>query len=366
MSNKIILFGATGYTGRNTAEAMVERGMKPVLAGRSREKLALLSERLGGLEIAIADINNPASVAGLAGKKDLLVTTVGPFTVYGDAALRAAVSKGAHYIDSTGEPGFIRKVFEDYGTQAAAADVALITACGYDYVPGNCAAGIALQKAGEKATRVDVGYYISGKNMLNASQGTIASTRYSILEPGKIWKSGTLVKRYGAAGVREFTIGGRERAGILIPTTESFSLPRIFPRLRDVNVYLGWYGKKSYQLRRVAAVNAALMKVPGYGALLRRLVSRAPQSMGLGPDREVRAATGSLIVAEAYDDKGDLLSRVDFTGVNGYDFTFKILAWAADMVVKRKLIKTGAVGPIEAFGLEELIKGCKEAGLAMK
>jgi short subunit dehydrogenase-like uncharacterized protein len=296
----------------------------------------------------------------------VLISTVGPFTAYGEAALRAAVTRGAHYIDSTGEPGFIRKVFEDYGPRAVTAGIALITACGYDYVPGNCAAGIALKNAGPEATRVDVGYYITGKNMLDSSQGTAASMRYSILEPGKIWKSGTLVKSYGAAGVRTFTLDGREKAGILLPTTESFSLPRVFSNLRDVNVYLGWYGNKSYALHRMAVVSAALMKVPGYGALLRRLVSLTQESEGKGPDRELRGATGSHIVAEAYDAGGRVLSRAEMTGANGYDFTFKILAWAADMIARGKLKKTGAVGPIEAFGLDGLIKGCKEAGLAVK
>ena len=366
MSKKIILFGATGYTGHNTAEAMAERGLRPVLAGRNREKLKELSDRLGGLEIAIADINDHSSVARLAGKQDILVSTVGPFTVYGEAALGAAVDRGAHYIDSTGEPGFIRKVFEDYGPRAAAAGIALITACGYDYVPGNCAAGIALKKAGPDAKRVDIGYYITGKDMMETSQGTAASLRYSILEPGKIWKSGALVESYGAAGVRAFTLGGRTRAGILLPSTESFSLPRVFPNVKDVNVYMGWFGNKSYALHRLAAINTALMKVPGYGALLRGMVSLLPESKGKGPDSTVRSATGSHIVAEAYDAGGKVLSRAELKGVNGYAFTFKMLAWAADMVASGKLKKAGAIGPIEAFGLDELIRGCGEAGLTVK
>jgi short subunit dehydrogenase-like uncharacterized protein len=366
MSKKIILFGATGYTGHNTAEALVARGLKPVLAGRNRAKLKELSDRLGGLKIAIADVNDPARVAELAGKGDVLISTVGPFTAYGEAALQAAVTRGAHYIDSTGEPGFIRKVFEDYGPRAMTAGIALITACGYDYVPGNCAAGIALKNAGPEATRVDVGYYITGKDMLDSSQGTAASMRYSILEPGKIWKSGALVKSYGAAGVRSFTICGRERAGILLPSTESFSLPRVFSKLKDVNVYLGWYGNKSYALHKLATISIALMKVPGYGAFLRRVVSLTPESKGKGPDKKMRVATGSHIVAEAYDARGRVLSRAELTGINGYDFTFKILAWAAEMIANGKVKKTGAIGPVEAFGLDDLIKGCKEAGLAVK
>jgi short subunit dehydrogenase-like uncharacterized protein len=109
---RIVLFGATGYTGRLTAEAMVERGLKPVLAARSQDKLAALSEELGGgFETATADVADPPSVRALVEKGDVLVTTVGPFVRWGAPAAAAATTAGAHYIDSTGEPPFIREVF---------------------------------------------------------------------------------------------------------------------------------------------------------------------------------------------------------------------------------------------------------------
>ena len=78
----------------------------------------------------------------------MLVSTVGPFTRYGAAALDAAVGAGAHYIDSTGEPPFIRRVFEEWGPRATSARCGLVTAFGYDYVPGNLAGALALEQAG--------------------------------------------------------------------------------------------------------------------------------------------------------------------------------------------------------------------------
>ena len=100
MASRIVLFGATGYTGRLTAEAMVERGLKPVLAARSHDKLVALGQELGGgLETATADVSDPPTVAQLVEPGDVLVTTVGPFAKWGQPAAAAASTVGAHYID---------------------------------------------------------------------------------------------------------------------------------------------------------------------------------------------------------------------------------------------------------------------------
>src|SRR5512145_3266559 len=118
---RIVVFGATGYTGRKTAEALVARGERPLLAGRSAERLAGLAADLGGLETATADVARPEGVHDLVGEGDVLVATVGPFVRYGRPAVEAAIARRAHYLDSTGEPPFIREIFERYGPAAARA-----------------------------------------------------------------------------------------------------------------------------------------------------------------------------------------------------------------------------------------------------
>ncbi|MEU2123615.1 NAD(P)H-binding protein [Nocardia niwae] len=87
---KIVLFGATGYTGRLTAEALFARGAAPVLAARNATALQKLAADLGGAETAVADVTDPGSVRALVGRGDVLVTTVGPFLRYGGPALAAA------------------------------------------------------------------------------------------------------------------------------------------------------------------------------------------------------------------------------------------------------------------------------------
>ena len=83
-----------------------------------------------------------------------------------------------------------------------------------------------------------------------------------------------------------------------------------------------------------------------------------------GPDAEERAKVGSLVVAEAFDARGTRLSAVRLTGVNPYDFTAAILAWGAQTAANDGLRQTGALGPVDAFGLEALVRGCAEAGLS--
>ena len=110
MPARIVVFGATGYTGRLTAEALVARGARPVLAARSRDRVEALAAELGGVETAVADVGDPGSVRALVERGDVLVATVGPFARFGQPAVQAAVAAGANYLDSTGEGSFIRDV----------------------------------------------------------------------------------------------------------------------------------------------------------------------------------------------------------------------------------------------------------------
>src|SRR5918992_2143984 len=136
MPSRIVVFGATGYTGRLTAERLVAGGARPLLAGRSQAKLEELAATLGGADWRVADVDRPDSVAALVGQGDVLLSTVGPFKRWGEPAVRAAIAAGGVYIDSTGEPPFIRRVFEELGPPAAEAGATLLPAMGYDFVPG--------------------------------------------------------------------------------------------------------------------------------------------------------------------------------------------------------------------------------------
>ncbi|MGH3612329.1 MAG: saccharopine dehydrogenase family protein [Pseudonocardia sp.] len=363
MTARIILFGGTGYTGRRTAEAMVKRGLRPVLAGRDPARLDESACRLGGLETARADVTDTGSVAALVGPGDVLVSTVGPFATLGGPAVLAAIDAGAIYLDSTGEPPFIREVFERHGPAARRTGAALLTAFGNDYVPGVLAGALALRAAGE-ASRVDVGYFFTGGGKGQAfSRGTLSSLAGVATEPMYAWREGALRTEPAGARLRTFDIAGRPRPGVTIGATEQFALPRLAPGLRTVDVYLGWFGAASQAVHLGSRVTPLLGRVPGAAQVVQRLAAFATRRAAAAPSPELLARVTSHFVAEAFDATGTLLARVRLISPDGYAITADLLAWGAGRAAEHGVRDTGALDPVTAFGLDELVGGAAEAGI---
>lgn len=361
----MVLFGATGYTGELAARAMVKRGMQPVLVGRRREAVEALASELGGLESAVADVSEPATIQDLLERGDTLVTTVGPFARWGDAALDAAIDVGAHYIDSTGEPPFVRKVFEDGGPRAERSGTVAITAMAYDWVPGNLTGALALAEA-EGAAAVRIGYFATGGGMGGMSGGTRASLMGTLTEPSFQFRGGKVVTERGAKKLYAFDVTGKTRQGISVGTSEAYSLPRVYPGVRDVEVYLGWFGSQSRAMQAVSLAGAGFTKIPGVRSATIAGVERFVKTSTGGPDENARKGTGSVFVAEALDSAGEVLSRVQIEGINGYEFSGLMLAWAAEATAAGKAAQAGAGarGPVEAFGLDRLEAGVAECGIS--
>ena len=365
MAERIVVFGATGYTGDLTARALVDRGARPVLAARTEARVRALAEELGGLEWAVADVARPDSVRALVERGDVLVSTVGPFERWGEPAVQAAIAAGAHYLDSTGEGSFIRAVFERFGPGAQAAGCGLVTAFGYDWVPGNLAGALALRDAGEDATRLEVGYFSPGSSPGSMSGGTRASAAGVMLARGFAWHGGRIVDERPARHSRTFELSrGRQERAVSAASSEHFSLPRVHPTLRDIDVYLGWFGPASEPLRAMSAVMEPLLKLPGARDVLDGVFSHLVKGSTGGPDAAARAGSRSVILAEAYDPSGARLSEVRLEGINGYDLTAGFLAWGAQTAAAGGLQGTGALGPVDGFGLDALEAGCAEAGIA--
>jgi short subunit dehydrogenase-like uncharacterized protein len=360
---RIVLFGATGYTGARTAEALVGRGARPVLAGRDPARLGELARRLGGLETARADVTDPASVRTLLRGGDVLVSTVGPFLRLGGPAVDAAVDAGAVYLDSTGEPPFIRRVFEEAGPRAVATGAALVPAFGLDYVPGTLAGALALSEAGGRASRVDVGYAIDGASGQAFSRGTLVSALGVLLEPGYAFAGGRL--REEAAGRRtwRFEAGGRPRRGLSVGGAEHLTLPGLAPTLEDVGVVLDWFGPLTPVAARLAPLSALAGRLPLARQVVQRLAAVVGSRVGEAPSARTLAEARTRTVAEVRDRAGALVARVELTGPEAYGLTAALLAWGATHAAEHGVRGTGALGPVQAFGLDALSAGAAEAGL---
>ncbi len=364
MAGRIVLFGATGYTGRLTASALVEAGAEPVLAGRSSESLKELADELGGgLETAVADVADPAGVRALLRTGDVLISTVGPFNRWGAPAVEAAIDAGCAYLDSTGEPPFIRRVFDHWGPSAASSGVPLLTAMGYDWVPGNLAGALALDEAGDAARKVEIGYFLTGSGMGGMSGGTMASTAGVMLEPSFAFRGGRVVTEGPARRIRSFDVRGKHRSAVSVGSSEHFTLPPLNAGLTEVDVYLGWFGSMSRPMQLSSFGLGAIAKVGPLKRGLDSLAERFVKGSTGGPSESERSSGGSHIVAIASGPAGERLSEVHLEGIDGYSFTANFLAWSSIRAQAGEISGTGAIGPAQAFGLEAFEAGVAASGI---
>ncbi len=235
----------------------------------------------------------------------------------------------AAYIDSTGEPAFIRRVFENHGPVAKQAGVPLLTAMGYDFVPGALAGALALEEAGEAAVRVDVGYYALGMTTQSGSAGTRASLVGATLDESHAFRDGALRTVRTAERVRSFTGQGQgARRGLGRRRRALRRCPAAYPRLREVNVYLGWFGPLARPMQAGALVGSVATRLPGVREALTFAGERLA-ALAEGPDAGTTPGGESWIAAQAFDGGRRQLAEVHLCGGNWYAFTADFIAWAA-------------------------------------
>jgi short subunit dehydrogenase-like uncharacterized protein len=365
----IVLFGATGYTGGRVAQAMVRRGLRPILAGRNTARLEVLASRLGNLDFARADVADPTSVRRLIGRDDVLVSTVGPFIRLGEPALRAAVEAGATYFDSTGEPPFIRRVFEEFGPVAQRTGASLITAFGHDYVPGNLAGALALHALRQPVRRMEVVYLISGVGRAQAiSGGTFGSAAGLITEQSFTWRDGGIQPESTASQMRIVHIAGTGYPVVAVGATEHYALPRLaaaagWGEISEVDVYLGRRIRASRSAQLFCQIVPALLALPGVRPLAGAIGRLAQRFVAEEPDPDALTQVSSHVVATAYDASGTEVAQVGVQSGDPYQLTADLLAWGAQRAAEHGVSGPGALGPAEAFGLDALVAGAHEVGL---
>ena len=358
--SKILVFGATGYTGDLTARRLVADGERPTLVARRPEPLQALAAELGGLDVAVADASDQAALAAVVEPGDVLIATVGPFLRHGRTAAQVAAEAGAHYLDSTGEGTFIREVFERWGPIAADHGTAMLSAFGFDYVPGSLAGALALEEAGAEATQVDVGYFAFH---VGTSGGTKASIAGMMLEEGFGWRDGALRQERAGRRIKTFVVGEKSMTGVSIPGSEHLALPASYPQLRDVGVYLGVPPAAARLMAAGAMVSTPARRVAPLKRMALAGVGRVVKGSTGGPNADARARARCAIVAVARSGSGKVLATTTLRGPDPYDYTAGILAWGARTAAAGGLQGVGGLGPVSAFGLEALRAGCAEAGL---
>ncbi|MBO9698441.1 MAG: saccharopine dehydrogenase NADP-binding domain-containing protein [Sphingopyxis sp.] len=181
----IIVYGATGFTGRLVAEYFAHhyKGRKDAprwaMAGRSLEKLAEVRDLIGaseGTPLIVADASDPASLDRMAASTEVVLTTVGPYQLYGNELVAACVRAGTAYADLCGEPGWMREMIDEHEAAAKASGARITFSCGFDSIPFDLGVHFlqaeAVKRHGKPAPRVKGRVR---KMAGGASGGTIAS-----------------------------------------------------------------------------------------------------------------------------------------------------------------------------------------------
>jgi short subunit dehydrogenase-like uncharacterized protein len=136
----VVVFGATGFTGALTAEYLAQNAPATTswgIAGRNRSKLEEVRQRIGVPDAPIveADVSDPDSLERLASSAKVVITTVGPYINYGEPLVAACAKAGTDYVDLTGEPEFVDRMWLGYHEQARESGARIVHSCGFDSIP---------------------------------------------------------------------------------------------------------------------------------------------------------------------------------------------------------------------------------------
>lgn len=135
----IIVYGATGYTGRLVAEYLIGKtGLKWAMAGRSAAKLAEVRDLIGApadTPLVVADASDPATLDAMAKRANVILTTVGPYQLYGNELVAACVANGTDYTDLCGEPAWMRQKIDAHDAAAKASGARICFSAGFDSIP---------------------------------------------------------------------------------------------------------------------------------------------------------------------------------------------------------------------------------------
>ena len=181
-SYDIIVWGSTGFTGRLICEYLSnhkdQEKIRWAIAGRDRKKLDNLS-KVYSVDTIIADSFNQESLNSMCAQSKLIISTVGPYDIYGEKLIKACIDKGSHYLDLTGEPAFVKRIYEKYSDSAEANNIIIMHCCGFESIPPDLGAYLVAKKFKESnSDNLSVTYYLKTKGKI--SGGTWASFLNSI------------------------------------------------------------------------------------------------------------------------------------------------------------------------------------------
>ncbi len=398
----IIVWGATGFTGRLVAEYLgrqygVDQDVRWAIAGRNRNKLESLRDSLGksaeALEIFVADSADSASMRGLAERTRVILTTVGPYALYGSQLVEACVESGTHYCDLAGEVQWIRRMIDRHHERAQQTGARIVHCCGFDSVPMDIGVWFLQEEARQRH-----GEYCEEITMLvkatkgAASGGTIASMLNIIKESREDRAvARILVHPYSLnpEGEREGPDQRDQQKVIYNEAASCWTAPFVMAAVntkvvRRSHALAGYPYGRDFRYSEAVATGAGVsgwLKGSGMTAGLAGLVlggSFSPTrallekfvlpSPGEGPDAELReSGFFNLMQIGKLADGTVLRTRITGDQDPGYGSTSKMLSECAVCLAKDELDSSGGVlTPAAAMARPLLERLRNNAGLTFE
>ncbi len=337
---RAMIYGANGYTGRLIARHAVERGLKPVLAGRSYQALTALAAELDCPAVSFG-LRQPAQIAEQIKSFSVVLNCAGPFSQTASPMIDACLSVGADYLDITGEIAVI-ELAAARSERAKQADVALIPAMGFDVVPSDCLAALLAERL-PSAKVLQLAF--SGTGGLSA--GTAKTMLEALPGGGRVRIDGEIRHVPIAWKMLEIPFPNKKQWGMTIPWGDVASA-YYSTGIPNIEVYTTTPRKQIEWLRRVRFALPILAFKP-LQSVGRRLIDRKIK----GPSDTERQLTRSLLWGRVSDDRGKSVSA-NLETLSGYHLTALTAVAALERTLARQ-VPRGFSTASQAFGKDFIL-----------
>ena len=304
--NRILIYGANGYTGTLIADEAVRRGLKPVLGGRNRDALEALAQRLH-LTRRVFELADAAEVARNLDGIDILLNCAGPFVATAPPLLEACLAGNVHYLDITGEID-VYALCHHAHNRAKHQQLVVMPGVGFDVVPTDCVAAMLKERLPD-ATELVLAFEAGG----GPSPGT-ARTSVAGLAGGRVRRGGEIVDVPVAYKVRDFVRDGTARTAVTIPWGDVYTA-FVSTGIPNIETYMAMPPKTIAHMRWLRYAQPLLRMDAVRVFLERRAAARAH-----GPDAERRRSAGCYVWGEARNAAGRE-AKLALTTPNGYTLT---------------------------------------------
>jgi short subunit dehydrogenase-like uncharacterized protein len=366
---KVLVHGATGFTGRLVCAALQRTGVAFDIAGRNRDKLEALAQTLpphvgasSGLPaVNVVDVTSSTSLREALQGRCVVAACAGPFSALGERLIEAAAHDGVTYVDTCGEQSFVAHAFATYQAAARASGACIVPSMAYEVALADWMAHIATERLEGAVERVSICYSHGASFVANASRATVLSSLGELGDPNaRQLVDGELRREAPLAQTRRFAVlhddgTVREVTGVSFPSPEAVVVAS-HTGARTVRTFLAvpaWRGR---------GLVAGRSLVPALARAGRALIERFDASVR-SAERDPRASRFEVIVEAS---RGGVSALARARGTDPYAVTATIQAFAIQEILAGRVTAKGVVAPSVAFAADAGLAALTKQGVTFE